>query len=206
MKGFFIMVFMFVAIFSWAQWSGNDTNNIDISNFGGARNIGKGDVWYFDPADIVEDGEYVEVYFTLDFNASRWIGFIPKDEGLLEVGMMFEFNKHDLSEAYFMFAYKSEYDLQLDNYIIVITMNGDKYMMGGQSNDETGKEYHESDDEWFCATGIYLSNEWAEWFVDNTGGSYTFSIIEYNYGDNLWFKIPEEFFNILHQVYTIYTK
>lgn len=186
----FVLLFLFVAFIG----------------FGQVQSFGESDIWTFDPDDITVEDDIISLYFHIDMEETSWTGFNPKKSGLKEVGFMYQFSTDDPSLAFFMWAYMSDYELDVNNFIMIYDGSGDAWQFGGKrsAGDYSFTEYNYGDDAYFAATCIYPDPSWVDWFVDNPGGYYSFGIHEYSYGQNLMFQVPPELFDIIKEYWNHY--
>jgi len=171
------------------------------SGFSQIEYFGKNDVWSLNADGIEVYDKTVDIYFNLDMNRTRWSGFDPYEEGLIAIGMMIELNT-ETGTGKIIFAYNSEYELSLGNWMLVYNEANNAFLMGGQvTNGDTVHFERISNGTYVIATEVYLDEDWSKWFYNNAGGYYKIAIMEYNYGDNLIFKIPEELFMKINEIY-----
>lgn len=164
-------------------------------------------MWIFDPEEIVESDSTIELYFYMNMDTEAWHDFDPEAEGLLNVGMMFEFSKDDPALGYFTFVYRSEYELRLKNYIVVHESDGDVFLLGGQetNGDSQYANYDKVLGTYLCGMEAYFfDTSWVEWFAHPVGSDFVMFIGEFEYGDHLWIDLPKEFFQIISRYYYRY--
>jgi hypothetical protein len=165
--------------------------------------FGTDDVWSFNNADGVEIyDDSIVMYFSLDMYKTNWQGYNPKKEGLLGVKIAITIPRNDKGVANFIFAYNSLYDIQISNWVLIYNQANNAYLFGGQATN--GDRVHIetlNDGTYITATDINLTTDWVNWFIDNPGGFYRIAIIEYSYGDNLIFTLPESLFRKINEIY-----
>jgi hypothetical protein len=197
-----ILTILFVIMASnvFAQWNGSsNTSNVNIEYFG------NNDVWFLDKNSDIEDLEdTLTIYIGLDMDRTNWVGFNPIKEGLLNVSFMLEFDKNS-NTATFIFAYNSSYELNIANWVIIYNEINNAYLLGGQASagDTTHKDKL-NDGTYIIAAEINLNKDWTQWFAHNQGGDYKIAIMEYTYGDHLIFRLPEELFQKISEIYDEY--
>lgn len=162
------------------------------------------DIWSIGDEDIKFSNEELSIYISLDMKKTSWSGFNPKEEGLLGVGLLLNFGK---TESSFLFAYKSEFELVVGNWALIYNESGDAFLLGGSSTNGDAEFQKQTENKsYITGMEISLSESWVDWFTGNNGGYYKIAVIEFSYGDNLIFTLPETLFRRINEIYSLYKR
>jgi len=170
----------------------------------GIEYFGDKDIWRLEADGVEVTQDWIDIYFSLDMEKTEWTGFDPLAEGLIDVGFMLKFNRHDKNESIFLFAYNSEFELSLDNWVLLYNEADNAYLFGGQTTKGDTNYSERDDDSYYIATEIFMNEEWTRWFTNNSGGYYKLAVMEYTYGDHLIFILPEKIFQRISEIYNEY--